>query len=50
MAFLNILNENKNCELDNLASEIDKYHYDNAKLYQAATVFSLIRLPQHFGG
>ena len=31
----NMLNEDKNCELDNLASEINKCHNDNTKMYQA---------------
>ena len=31
----NILNEDKNCELDNLALEIAKCHNDNTKMYQA---------------
>ena len=31
----NISNEGKNCSLDNLASEIDKCHNDNTKMYQA---------------
>ena len=30
----NILSEHKNRERDNLASEIDKYHNDNTKMYQ----------------
>ena len=31
----NILNEDKNRELDNLAPEIDKCHNDNTKMYRA---------------
>ena len=31
----NMLSEDKNRELDILASEIDKYHTDDTKLYQA---------------
>ena len=31
----NMLNEDTNRELDNLASEIDKCHNDNTKMYQA---------------
>ena len=31
----NMLNEDTNRELDNLASEIDKFHNDNTKMYQA---------------
>ena len=30
-----MLNEDMNCELDNLASEINKYHNDNTKMDQA---------------
>ena len=30
-----MLNKEKNRELDNLASEIDKRHNDNTKIYQA---------------
>ena len=30
-----MLNEDKNRELENLTSEIDKYHNDNAKIHQA---------------
>ena len=32
---VNMLNEDKNREHDNLASEIDKCHNDNTKMYQA---------------
>ena len=40
----NMLNEDKNCELDNLASETDKFLNDNTKLYQAIKFFN--RKPQ----
>ena len=36
----NMLNEDKNRELDNLASEIDKCHNDNTKIYQAVTLIN----------
>ena len=36
----NMLNEDKNCELDNLASEKDKFLNDNTKLYQAIKFFN----------